>query len=308
MGCGNCKTKNAEQQQQQQQQRQLAIEQQKKNDCQDIVTIIQRTIPDYFKQNPRNGIVLLEACLKQQQETLGEINECVFYTMECLADTYHAIGNFTKALFITRNLYAKEKIWVEQHRTMMRPSDWKSDVQHRLSTRPTDYESDVQRRRENISPASTLAMKILITEHNLALYMSKTGNHTQAFTFTTLCFEKWKGILGYDHIDVLLFQHNLVYYLFQMARYTEATDMCRKCWTIEKRVLGENHKQTLNSQYDLGRCLACLEQNSEAIAILKDCLRRQEERLGKVHPICLAISNDILFLTTRFCVEHVVIS
>ena len=129
--------------------------------------------------------------------------------------------------------------------------------------------------------------------YNVAWYMWRKGNITEAVDLSERAMRIRKKILGPEHKETLrsMGMAGLAYSLG--GRWKEAEELEVQVMETRKRVLGEEHPDTLSSMNNLAFTWKMQGRNVKAIGLMGECVHLRTRVLGAKHPHTLSSSSAL---------------
>ncbi|MFC0430322.1 FxSxx-COOH system tetratricopeptide repeat protein [Kutzneria buriramensis] len=139
--------------------------------------------------------------------------------------------------------------------------------------------------------------------YNLAVYLSRWGDHRAATDLSQAIYDTWRDGLGDEHRETLRIGRWLGFMLWSDGRYEEAATLDNRILEICVRVLGEQHEGTVDAMNNVAGDLRAQGEFDSALALSEDIHTRSVRSFGDDDPLTLSAAHNLgvsLRLAGRF--------
>lgn len=221
-------------------------------------------------------------------------DELKLLAMNRLAIAYKNIGNYTKALDLTEEIYfEREKTLGENHLDTINVLNNLAVLYENIGDNEFALEiiEEVYEKRKNILGENH--SDTLNALNNLAALYSNIGNYNKALELRKEIYIKGKGVLGENHPNTLSMLNNLANSYYDIGDYTKALELRKEAYEEEKNILGENHPDTLSMLNNLANSYDDIGDYAKALELSKTVYEKRKDILGENHPNTLRTLNNL---------------
>lgn len=139
--------------------------------------------------------------------------------------------------------------------------------------------------------------------YNLAVYLSRWGDHRAATELSQAIYDTWRDRLGDEHRETLRIGRWLGFMLWSAGRYEEAENLDNRILEICARVLGDWHEGTVDAMNNVAGDLRAQGEFGSALALSEDIHTRSVRSFGDDDPLTLSAAHNLgvsLRLAGRF--------
>jgi tetratricopeptide (TPR) repeat protein len=139
--------------------------------------------------------------------------------------------------------------------------------------------------------------------YNLAVYLSRWGDHRAAMELSQAIYDTWRDRLGEEHRETLRIGRWLGFMLWSAGRYEEAATLDNRILEICVRVLGNWHEGTVDAMNNVAGDLRAQGEFGDALALSEDIHTRSVRSFGDDDPLTLSAAHNLgvsLRLAGRF--------
>ncbi|KAJ7474070.1 hypothetical protein FB451DRAFT_1367085 [Mycena latifolia] len=126
-----------------------------------------------------------------------------------------------------------------------------------------------------------------------------TYNYKKAEQLLVVAVEKYRQVLGEDHVATLDVMGNLAVAYWRLGQYKSAEQLLILVLEKRRKHLGENHPDTLVAMIELACTYDRLGQFKEAAELRTVAVEKRRQILGDEHPSTLLAMNDLALANNR---------
>ena len=243
---------------------------------------------------PIQARTLHEHCLKVCRRVLGEEHPRTLMSMNGLALTLGALGDYSGAReLLEQCLEIRRRVLGDEHRSTL-------IAMNNLAWALRNV-GDSSEARELNEQCLEIRRRVLGNEHHttlismsgLAETLRTLGDSSGARKLHEQCLEIRCRILGEEDPKTLTSMHYLAETLRGLGDSLEAQELHEQCLEIRRRVLGDEHPDTLISMNNLAETLRVLGDSWGARDLHEQCLEVRRRVLGDEHPNTLISMNNL---------------
>ena len=216
---------------------------------------------------------------------VGEKHPDTLIVLECLANSYSCLGDYSKACELQNIVYnGRKEILGENHPETLNALNNLANSYSYLGdyNKACELQNIVYNARKEIleeNHPDTLAAL-----NNLASSYSFLGDYNKALELEMIVYNSRKEILGENHPATLNTLNNLASFYSYVGDYNKALKMRKIVYNARKEILGDNHPDTLTSLANLAISYSDLGDYNQACELDDIVYNARKEILGEKHP------------------------
>ena len=201
-----------------------------------------------------------------------------------LALCYRDLGNYSKALELTKETYEemKEKLGVKHPLSLMLLNSL-ADCYIRLGNDKKSLELTKMAYEKRKVTLGENHPDTLSSLQNLAVCHKNLGNYSKALELTKIAYEKRKETLGANHPLSLMLLNNLADCFIRLGNEKKSLELAEVTYKKMKEILGENHPALLTVMNNLAIYYINLKDYEKALELTKQVYKKRRYILVDNH-------------------------
>ena len=242
----------------------------------------------------REANFFFESALNERLRGLGEEHPDTLISMNNLAETLRAIGEFKAARKLHEDtLKVRQRVLGQEHQDTLTSMSNLAGTLKALG--------EAKEAKNLLEAALKASQRTLGKEHpdtltymnNLAATLRVLGEGKEARNLHEHVLKGRQRSLGEKHSSTLTSMNNLASTLLALGEANEARKLLEDALKIRQLVLGEKHSSTLTPMNNLASTLLELGEANEARRLQEKALEVSQRELGHEHPDTLISMNNL---------------